>query len=584
MKHMFFLALCFVAAQWSLLSAQDELTPAQKKSAQEFLDVQSAVALSSSGLCPGQPCPCNGGFREMQVYFFGAANSQVEVFANKFLTVGITSFASVATGQLLTISGAGQPGGELPTHIYLRVTEPGGRVCVTSIYARCPSNAWPGALEDLRVIGKMFGDFFVYGHRDTGNSFNCTIDDIMIEQDWRVGGNVIGSGNNRLGTLTDRSMVFISNNTPRGILTNTGNWGLGTLTPAVRLDVGGDAHISQSLDVDGAATVGGNFTVEPAGLARIQNNTGASAPDQGALVVNGGVGVGQNLYAGNDIHAGNDLISGRNLSVGANANIAQDLITGQNIIAGNNLAVLGMALVEGNTRLNSNALIMGNLNLEGTATIEGFTRVNDNARITGNLNLDGRLTVGAAGVANIQHTGGAGLLIENQTGNVRIEASNEEMVIVSNTQVEVKKRLIVTGADLAERFEVADKSLAVLPGMVLSIDKDRPGKLLPCQDAYDKKVAGIVSGAGGVHTAMLLGQEGTLADGDVPVAIVGRVYCYVDASFGAVEPGDMLTTSPTLGHAMKANDMDKARGAIIGKAMTGLAEGKGLVLVLITMQ
>ncbi len=560
MKHMFFFVLYFVAVQWSLLLAQDELTPAQKKSAQEFLDVQNAMALSSSGLCPGQPCPCNGGFREMQVYFFGAANSQVEVFANKFLTVGITSFPNVATGQLLTVSGAGQPGGELPTHIYLRVTEPGGRVCVTSIYARCPSNAWPGALEDLRVIGKMFGDFFVYGHRDAGNNFSCTIDDIMIEQDWRVGGNVIGSGNNQLGTLTNRNIVFISNNTPRGILTNTGNWGLGTLAPAVRLDVGGDAHISQTLDVDGAATVGGNFTVEPAGLARIQNNTGTTAANQGALVVNGGVGVGQNLYAGNDIRAANDLISGQNLSVGASAFVNQHLAAGQNITAGNNLAV------------------------GGTATIDGFTRVNNNARITGNLNLDGRLTVGTAGVANIQHTGGAGLLIENQTGNVRIEASNEEMVIVSNTQVEVKKRLIVTGADLAERFEVADKSLAVLPGMVLSIDKDRPGKLLPCQQAYDKKVAGIVSGAGGVHTAMLLGQEGTLADGDVPVAIVGRVYCYVDASFGAVEPGDMLTTSPTLGHAMKVADQDKARGAIIGKAMTGLTEGKGLVLVLITMQ
>ncbi len=560
MKYVFFLALCFIAAQWNPLSAQDEPTPAQKKTAQEFLDVQSAMAFSSSGLCPGQPCPCNGGFREMQVYFFGAANSQVEVFANKFLTVGITSFASVATGQLLTISGAGQPGGELPTHIYLRVTEPGGRVCVTSIYARCPSNAWPGALEDLRVIGKMFGDFFVYGHQDTGNGFSCTIDDVMIEQDWRVGGNVIGSSNNRLGTLTDRSVVFISNNTPRGILTNTGNWGLGTLAPTVRLDVGGDAHIAQSLDVDGAAAVGGNFTVEPSGLARIQNSTGTTAPNQGALVVDGGVGVGQNLYAGNNVHATNDLISGRNLDVGASAIVTQDLITGQNITAGNNLNVLGMALVEGNTRLNGNA------------------------RIVGNLNLEGRLTLGTAGVANIQYTGSGGLLIENQTGNVRIEASNEEMVIVSNTQVEVKKRLIVTGADLAERFEVADKSFAILPGMVLSIDKNHPGKLLPCQEAYDKKVAGIVSGAGGVHTAMLLGQEGTLADGDVPVAIIGRVYCYVDASFGAIEPGDMLTTSPTLGHAMKANDMDKARGAIIGKAMTGLAEGKGLVLALITMQ
>ena len=35
---------------------------------------------------------------------------------------------------------------------------------------------------------------------------------------------------------------------------------------------------------------------------------------------------------------------------------------------------------------------------------------------------------------------------------------------------------------------------------------------------------------------------------------------------------------------MKVDEHDKARGAIIGKAMTGLESGKGLVLVLISMQ
>jgi hypothetical protein len=35
---------------------------------------------------------------------------------------------------------------------------------------------------------------------------------------------------------------------------------------------------------------------------------------------------------------------------------------------------------------------------------------------------------------------------------------------------------------------------------------------------------------------------------------------------------------------MKAGDAVKAQGAIIGKAMTGLKSGKGLVLVLVTLQ
>jgi hypothetical protein len=83
---------------------------------------------------------------------------------------------------------------------------------------------------------------------------------------------------------------------------------------------------------------------------------------------------------------------------------------------------------------------------------------------------------------------------------------------------------------------------------------------------------------------MMMGQEGTLADGKHPVALSGRVYCWVDATKGAIKPGDLLTTSSTPGHAMKATNAAKARGAIIGKAMTALKSGRGLVLVLVTLQ
>ena len=42
----------------------------------------------------------------------------------------------------------------------------------------------------------------------------------------------------------------------------------------------------------------------------------------------------------------------------------------------------------------------------------------------------------------------------------------------------------------------------------------------------------------------------------------------------AIEPGDRLTTSDTPGHAMKVLREDVAMGAIIGKAMTPLAQGE----------
>ena len=62
------------------------------------------------------------------------------------------------------------------------------------------------------------------------------------------------------------------------------------------------------------------------------------------------------------------------------------------------------------------------------------------------------------------------------------------------------------------------------------------------------------------------------------------MYCWSDASYGAIEPGDLLTTSPTTGYAMKVKEYDRAQGAILGKAMTSLDEGTGLVLVLVNLQ
>ncbi len=151
-----------------------------------------------------------------------------------------------------------------------------------------------------------------------------------------------------------------------------------------------------------------------------------------------------------------------------------------------------------------------------------------------------------------------------------------------NGRVKVNVLEILGGSDLAEPFESSEVE-EIEPGTVMVIDPDSPGKLKPSYSAYDPKVAGIVSGAGGVKPGLTLKQEGML-DGKTTVAIAGRVYCKVEATMAPIEPGDLLTTSPMAGHAMKATDRDKANGAIIGKAMTGLASGTGLILVLVNLQ
>jgi hypothetical protein len=68
------------------------------------------------------------------------------------------------------------------------------------------------------------------------------------------------------------------------------------------------------------------------------------------------------------------------------------------------------------------------------------------------------------------------------------------------------------------------------------------------------------------------------------VALTGRVWTWCDASSGPIVPGDLLTTAATPGHAMAVRDHARAQGAVLGKAMSSLDSGTGLVLVLVNLQ
>jgi hypothetical protein len=152
---------------------------------------------------------------------------------------------------------------------------------------------------------------------------------------------------------------------------------------------------------------------------------------------------------------------------------------------------------------------------------------------------------------------------------------------IGGSKVSVKVLEITGGADLAEPFKMSEGQLT--PGSVVVIDDENPGHLKLAAQAYDQRVAGIISGANGVNPGIALHQEGTL-EGGQNVALTGRVYVRADASSGAIKPGDLLTTADLPGHAMKVGDHTRSQGAILGKAMTGLKSGQGLVLVLVTLQ
>lgn len=140
--------------------------------------------------------------------------------------------------------------------------------------------------------------------------------------------------------------------------------------------------------------------------------------------------------------------------------------------------------------------------------------------------------------------------------------------------------IILKNADCAEDFEMSGAA-PIEPGTVMVIDQE--GALQPSQQAYDKRVAGVISGAGDFRPGIVLDRQQSQGN-RMPIALLGKVYCKVDAQFSSVEVGDLLTTSPTPGHGMKVIDPLKAFGAVIGKALHPLQSGQGLIPILVALQ
>lgn len=159
--------------------------------------------------------------------------------------------------------------------------------------------------------------------------------------------------------------------------------------------------------------------------------------------------------------------------------------------------------------------------------------------------------------------------------------TNNYAKLFNSGNFSVKTLTIRGGADFAEPFQMKEDELET--GSVVIIDSEHPGRLKRSTNSYDTRVAGIVSGANGIHPGISLHQEGAV-EGGQNVALSGRVYVQADTSNGAIQPGDLLTTSVTPGHAMKVTDHTRSQGAVIGKAMSALEDGSGMVLVLVTLQ
>jgi hypothetical protein len=173
------------------------------------------------------------------------------------------------------------------------------------------------------------------------------------------------------------------------------------------------------------------------------------------------------------------------------------------------------------------------------------------------------------------------MTIDNTTGNVGIGGTP-----LSSTRLHVVGDITVTGNIAAKYQDVAEwvpSSHKLAPGTVVILDIEQSNQVTASTQAYDTKVAGVVSAQPGV----ILGEAG---ENKEMVATTGRVKVKVDATRSPIKVGDLLVTSEKEGVAMKSVPLDLGGtpihrpGTLIGKALEPLEKGTGEILVLLSLQ
>lgn len=219
----------------------------------------------------------------------------------------------------------------------------------------------------------------------------------------------------------------------------------------------------------------------------------------------------------------------------------------------------------------------------GGSGVLGVTHAPGAAGVFGANNaVDGNRGVGVHGngpEAGVSGWSEHGTGVLAQSAHIGLTAQGPVAAHFTGT-VEVFGDIKLVGGDCAEEFPLSGDA-AVEPGSVMVLDDH--GGVRVSDQGYDRRVVGIVSGAGSYQPALVLDRKqgpGTR----LPLALMGKVYCKVDASDAPVAVGDLLTTSPTPGHAMKAIDQQRAFGSVIGKAMEPCQASRGLIAVLVSLQ
>ena len=201
-----------------------------------------------------------------------------------------------------------------------------------------------------------------------------------------------------------------------------------------------------------------------------------------------------------------------------------------------------------------------------------------NGAIPGNYNLtavatdDNGAVDTSVSVAITVYTSNSVFRVERTTGDVFAAGS-----------------FIGSGADIAEHINISE---SVEPGDVIELDPDKPRHYRKARGS-GQLIAGVITTQPGftlgnsfdemVRTTPIISDQclNLKITSRPMLALMGRVPVKVTTENGAIQPGDLLTISNKPGHAMRCTASQKRTSAIIGKALEGLTDSDGIILVLV---
>jgi len=318
----------------------------------------------------------------------------------------------------------------------------------------------------------------------------------------------------------------------------------------------------------------------------LQKGDGAGGTtDSTVFEVAGNVGIGTTSPAATLDVSGNTLSSDGVLTLEAGGRLTAQAGNDLHIVAPNTRSIFFRIGSPDNPRVEIDNIGRLGLGLSGAPPSALLDASGTTISFDGILSLEpgGRLTTRAGNDLNIDapanralffRNGGAARMTVDGAGNVGIGTS------APSAKLHVAGDLMIDGNIAAKYQDVAEWVDAAEPleaGTVVIIDRAASNRVKAASRSYDSSVAGAVSPQPG----LTLGEAG---EGKALVAQSGRVRIKVDASFGAIRPGDLLVSSPTKGHAMRSNPSKVRPGMVIGKALEALPSGRGEILTLLTLQ